>query len=114
MANLSFLTLSKRSLPVVMLATACFSLKAQSVVTLQQNTAPAVAETGLTTVSVTGINFPTVTITAANVTVTLTPKPPATGPTVQVQATAVANLAGNSKRVSFAVPLLAISQPTAY
>jgi len=97
-----------------MLTAACVGLRAQSLVTLQQNASAAVAEVGLTTVSVTGINFPATAIAAANVTVSLAPSPPATGPVAQVQAATVANLAGTSKRVSFVVPLLSITQPTPY
>lgn len=97
-----------------MLTAACVGLRAQSVVTLQQNASAAVAEVGLTTVTVTGINFPATAISPANVTVSLAPNPPATGPAAQVQATTVANLAGTSKRVSFVVPLLSITQPTPY
>lgn len=90
------------------------ALQAQTIVTLQATTSPGVAETGLTTVYVTGINFPAATITPADVTVTLTPKPPATGQVLKVQAAAVLNLVGTSKRVSFLAPLIPISQPVSY
>jgi uncharacterized protein (TIGR03437 family) len=99
---------------LIMLTAACAGLRAQSVVTLQQNAAAAGAEVGLTTVSVTGINFPATAIAPANVIVSLAPSPPATGPSAQVPAATVANLAGTSKRVSFVVPSLSITQPTPY
>jgi uncharacterized protein (TIGR03437 family) len=113
MTRLLFPAFRKTGVSLVMLA-ACCGLRAQSVVALQANASPNVAETGLATVSVTGINFPAAAIVPANVTVTLSPQPPATGPVAQVQATTVASLAGTAERVSFVVPMLSITQPTPY
>ena len=89
-------------------------LPAQTVVTLQATTSPGIAETGLTSVYVTGINFPSATIVPADVTVTLTPKAPSIGSVLEVSATAVQNLVGTSKRVTFLAPSIPISQPEIY
>ena len=81
-------------------------------VTLLSTTSPTVGEPGVTNVSVTGSNFPTGTIPAANVTVTLTP---ASGPAVNTLATAVAAVAGTTRRVSFTIPAsVSVPAPAPY
>ena len=82
-------------------------------VTLTPTTSPAAGEPGVTNISVTGSGFPTGTILAANVTISL--KPSASGAAVTTPATTIATVAGSTRRASFTVPAsVQVSAPTAY
>ncbi len=81
-------------------------------VVLSAATSPATGTSGVTTVSVTGTGFPSGTIPAANVTVTLTPSG---GSAVTTTATAVTVVKGTKETVSFLVPgTINVSASTAY
>ena len=83
-------------------------------VTLLPGTSPAAAEPGVTTIAVTGSNFPAGTIPAANVTVSIA-KAGGIGPTTGVKATAVATVTGTTRRVTFTVPsTISVVIPTSY
>jgi len=82
-------------------------------ITLAPSTSPSVGEPGVTNMSVTGSNFPSGTIEASSVTVSL--KPAAGGSTVTTAATAVTTVAGTTRRVSFTIPAsIKVPTPTAY
>ena len=71
---------------------------AASQVSLLPTATPTAGEAGLTLVSVTGSGFPSGTITPSQVTVTLSPKAPATGNTVTVAAYSVTTVVRSEER----------------
>jgi len=71
-------------------------------VTLFPSASPSAGAPGVTNLSVTGSNFPTGTIPAVNITVTLTPT--SGGAAVNTKASAVATVVGTTRRVSFTIP----------
>src|SRR6266849_4669189 len=82
-------------------------------VTLLPTTSPSAGTPGVTSLSVTGSNFPAGTIAPENVTVTLTPA--SGGAAVTTKAAAVNTVAGTTRRVSFTIPSsVSVSAPTAY
>ncbi len=82
-------------------------------VILIATTSPSAGEPGVTNISVTGSNFPSGTIAASNVTISL--KPAAGGSTVTTHATTVATVVGTTRRVSFTIPApVSVATPTAY
>ena len=82
-------------------------------VTLLPSASPSVAEPGVTSISVTGSNFPAGTIPAANVTVTVTVG--GGNSAVTTPATAVTTVVGTTRRVSFTVPgTVSVSAPASY
>jgi hypothetical protein len=81
-------------------------------VTLSPTTSPASGEPAVTTINLTGSNFPSGTIVPANVTINLTPR---AGAPLTTQATAVTTVVGTTLRVTFTIPASASrSFPTAY
>jgi hypothetical protein len=82
-------------------------------VKLNSATVPASAQAGVTTASVTGSGFPSGTIWAANVTVTLTPK--AGGSALTTAASSVTPGTGTTSTVAFLVPAsISVATPTLY
>jgi RHS repeat-associated protein len=89
------------------------ALDAQTQVTLSPLASPSVGQPGVTTVNVTGSNFPDGTILPANVTVSLTPS--SGGSTVTTAATAVTTIFGSTRRVTFTIPgSITVLAPTAH
>lgn len=89
-----------------------FSINEASV-KLSSATTPTTAQAGVTTASVTGSGFPSGTIWAANVTVTLTPK--AGGTALTTTASSVTPGTGSTSTVSFLVPAsISVATPTVY
>lgn len=84
-------------------------------VTLSNVAQPSSGQASVGSVSVTGEGFPSGTIPAANVTVTLKPAVTGTGPTGTTAANAVTTLPNGNKRVTFQIPAaIAVAAPTAY
>jgi hypothetical protein len=71
---------------------------------LNSSTAPTQGQAGLNLVSVTGSGFPTGTILPGNVTVALSPAPPAAGASATTKATAIQTIIGSTRRVQFLIP----------
>lgn len=71
---------------------------------LNSSTAPTQGQAGLNLVSVTGSGFPTGTILPGNVTVALSPAPPAVGASATTEATAIQTIIGSTRRVQFLIP----------
>src|SRR5215510_6677792 len=90
-------------------------LEAQTSVTLSTAVSPSTGQAGVTSVSVTGSNFPSGTIAPADVTVTIEPATAGTGPTITTSASNVATVVGTSRRVTFQIPdTVDIAAPTSY
>ena len=82
-------------------------------ITLTSATTPGSAEPGVTYVNVVGSGFPSGTIGAKDVTVTLAPA--STGPAMTAVVQSVTTLFGSSRRVTFQVsPANEVTSPTAY
>src|SRR5262245_54312405 len=91
------------------------TVRAQTNVTLAATVSPTAAQPGITTVSVTGSNFPSGTIAPADVTLTIQPASAGAGPTVSTAASAVATVTATTRRVTFTVPgSFSVSSPVAY
>jgi hypothetical protein len=83
-------------------------------VTLATKTAPTTAQPGVTTVNLTGSNFPSGTISPAQVTVSLQLPPLTTGPALTTVVTSVTTLFGASRRITFRVVGPNVTAPTPY
>jgi esterase/lipase superfamily enzyme len=82
-------------------------------VTLSRIASPSTGAPGVTTVNLTGSNFPDGTILPTSITITL--KSAAQDATVTAKATAITSLLGSTRRVSFTIPATVIvPAPTAY
>jgi hypothetical protein len=82
-------------------------------VTLSPSASPTLGQAGITPVNLTGAGFPTGTITASAVSVSLTPS--AGGTVVTTTATAVTTIAGSTRRVTFTIPAaISVTSATAY
>ena len=77
---------------------------AAAVVTLSPSASPSTAQPGTILVNLTGSNFPSGTISPANVTVTLVPAVAGGGPTLLAAASAVTTIVGTTRRATFQVP----------
>ena len=89
-----------------------FTVK-EAMVTLTSSASPSSAQAGITTASVTGSGFPSGTIWASNITVTLTPK--LGGTAVTTTATTVTAGTGSTNTVAFLVPAsMVVTAPTVY
>ena len=113
--NRFFVRLQRLLLGVIFLVCGMKDGRTQSpvAVTLLPSASPSAGEPGVTNISVTGSNFPTGTIAAASVTVTLTPA--AAGKAVTTQATTLTAVGGTSKRVVFTIPAsLVVNVPTPF
>lgn len=92
-----------------------FAPLSASKVTLQSPTSPSVGEPGVTNINVTGSGFPGSNIPAADVTITLNPAKPGTGPSGSTTATATKRIKGNTWQITFVIPTsIVVSVPTAY
>ena len=88
-------------------------VSAQTAVTLTVTPSPSAAQPGIQVVNITGSGFPSGTIAASGVTITLTPA--AGGASTTATPTAVATVAGTTRRVTFVIPAtISVSNPTAY
>ena len=88
-------------------------VQAGATVSLSSTTSPSSGQPGTTNISVTGSRFPTGTIPAFNVTVTL--QPPGSGGSVTTTASAVRTIAGPVHQVSFQIPAsVVVSVATTY
>ena len=86
---------------------------AQTAVTLSPTASPAAGQPGITTINLTGSNFPAGTIQPSAVTVSL--QPSAGGTSVTTPASAVTTIVGATKRITFTIPAsISVSSPTAY
>lgn len=81
-------------------------------VTLTPTTSPTAGQPGITNLSVTGSNFPSGTISASLVTVTLTPAN--SGPTLSATVTGITTIVGSTRKVSFQVIGPNVASPTPY
>src|SRR5262245_8790165 len=89
-------------------------LPAQTLVTLSPASSPPAGQSGITSINVTGSNFPTGAILPANTNVTLNPAS-GTGSSAATVATAVTTIVGTTRRVTFTIPSsISVSVPTAY
>jgi RHS repeat-associated protein len=87
---------------------------AQTTITLSPTTSPSAGQPGVTSINVTGSNFPTGSILPASTNVTLNPAS-GTGASAMTAATAVTTIVGTTRRVTFTIPSsLNVSTPTAY
>jgi hypothetical protein len=94
---------------------AALLLHAQQPVNLVSPASPALAEPGVTLVTVTGSGYPAGSILPAQVNVRLAPAAPGAGPTVNTVATGVQTVVGSTRRVTFTVPAsLVVPAPTEY
>src|SRR5580700_2940055 len=85
----------------------------QTQVTLSTAVSPTSGQPGITSITLTGSNFPAGTIPPASVTVNL--QPAAGGATVTTTATTVTTVVGSTRRVAFIIPAtIAVSAPTSY
>ena len=90
-------------------------LEAQSTtVTLAAKTAPIAAQPGVTTVNLSGSNFPSGTISPSQVTVTLQLPPLTTGPALTTVVSAVTTVFGTTRRITFRVAGPNVTAPTPY
>ncbi|MGA2131222.1 MAG: putative Ig domain-containing protein [Bryobacteraceae bacterium] len=90
-------------------------MSGETMVTLNPAASPATADPGVTSVTITGHGFPSGTIPAANVTVTLNPATVGGGPSGSTAALSVTVVSGNTERVTFRVPRsIAVTAATAY
>ncbi|MFI5305590.1 MAG: putative Ig domain-containing protein, partial [Nitrospiria bacterium] len=90
-------------------------LIAATTVTLQSSSSPSAGQPGVTTLTLTGSNYPSGTIPPANVTITMTPATSGAGPSASIQPTAVTTIVGSSRRMSFQIPTsIQVSTPTSY
>jgi hypothetical protein len=115
MASRFFSQRNRTFLGLTLLLSGAIEPRAQSpvAVTLLSSTSPTAAEPAVTIISVTGSNFPSGAIPAANVVVALT-KVGGSSPT-QTTATAVSTVAGTTRRVTFTVPSsISVASPTDY
>ncbi len=93
----------------------CNTLAAQAQVSLASAASPSSGQPGVTTITVTGSNFPAGTINPAQVQVQLQPASAGAGPTASIAATTVATVVGSTRRVSFTIPSsITVASPTAY
>jgi hypothetical protein len=82
-------------------------------VTLTATASPSAGQPGVTSISLTGSNFPTGTINASSVTVSMAPA--AGGAAITATATAVTTIAGRTRRVTFTIPAsISVTTPTSY
>lgn len=103
----------RRCLSFVLASCALGSLEAQTQVTLSPTASPSSGAPGVTSINVTGSNFPTGTITPANVNVILTPA--LGGTPVTSQATAITTIVGSTRRVTFTIPAtITVPTPTLF
>src|SRR5689334_807399 len=87
-------------------------LKSQTEIKLNVATTPSSGQPG-TNVNVTGSGFPSGTILADNITVSLSPA--AGGPAVTTPAISITTVLGTSRRISFPIPTsIAVASPTNY
>jgi len=84
--------------------TQSFTTLSTAVVTLSASASPSTGQPGTILVNLTGSNFPSGTISPANVTVTLVPAVAGSGPTLSVVASTVTTITGTTRRVTFQVP----------
>ena len=99
---------------IVVLFVGQLDLQAQSgtvQVTLSPVASPSTAQPGVTVVNVTGSNFPSGTITPAQVTVNLVPA--TTGPAMTASVTAVTTIVGSTRRITFQFTGANVTSPTA-
>ena len=90
-------------------------LEAQSTtVTLAAKTTPTAAQPGVTTVNLTGSNFPSGTISPNQVTVNLQLPPLTTGPELKAVVSAVTTVFGTTRRITFRVTGPNVTAPTPY
>ena len=102
-----------RRSPLLLAALAC-ATALHAGVTLQTTTSPTEAGPSFT-VTVTGSGFPSGTIPASQVQVTLNPATAGAGPSATVTANTVVLVVGVTRRVSFQIPAnLIVTAPTAY
>lgn len=89
------------------------AIQAQSSIKLSPTASPSSGQPGVTVISVIGSGFPTGTIPAANVTVTL--QPSSGGSSATTTASAVNSIIGATRRVTFQIPAsITVASPTAY
>jgi len=90
-------------------------LRAQTLVTLSPAVAPTAGQAGVTSVTITGSNFPAGTIAPSAVTITLQPVVAGSGPSASTSATTVATVIGTTRRVTFQLPgSLTVAVATSY
>ncbi len=97
--------------PVVIAAAIALPAAAQNI-TLSGTTSPAAGQPGVTTMTVTGSGFPAGTLAANQVVVTLSPV--ASGPVFTAVPTAVATVAGTTRRVTFSFTGTNVATPLNY
>ncbi len=95
---------------LVLFTASSVTLRAQ--VTLTATTSPATAQPGVTTVNLTGSNFPTGTILPGQVTVSLQPQ--TAGPAMTATTKTVTTIIGSTRRISFTFTGPSVANPTAY
>lgn len=84
-------------------------------VTLAATASPTAGQPGVTAINLTGSNFPSGTINAPQVTVTLEPATVGGGPTATTAATSIATIVGTTRRVGFTIPnALTFAAPASY
>src|ERR1700730_1577863 len=74
------------------------------VVTLSPAASPSTGQPGTILINLTGSNFPSGPIAPGDITVTLQPAAPGTGPTLSAIPSAVTTIMGTTRRVTFQVP----------
>src|SRR5215467_8568957 len=86
---------------------------AQALITLSPASSPAAGQPGVTSINVTGSNFPNGIIVPADVSVQL--QAATSGPTGTTVATAITTITGSARRVTFVIPSsLTVTSPAAY
>jgi hypothetical protein len=89
--------------------------EAQTQVSLSSVASPSAGQAGVTTITLTGSNFPAGTINATQVQVRLQPARSGGGPPTTVAASGVATVVGSTRRVTFTIPsTVTVGGPTAY
>ncbi len=103
------------SLTAAAVVVCSIGVAAQTQVSLSPATSPSNGQAGVTTINVTGSNFPAGTISPAQVQVSLRPATPGAGPSGSTVATAVMTIIGTTRRVAFTMPpSMVVSSPTSY
>lgn len=88
---------------------------AQAQVSFTSAASPSAGQPGVTTITITGANFPAGTISPAQVQVRVQPATTGTGPEATVAASTVTTVVGSTRRVTFTIPLsVSVGSPTAY
>lgn len=91
------------------------AVSAQTQVSLSPSASPTAGQAGVTSINVTGSNFPTGTISPSQVQISVRSATAGAGPAGSATATAITTIIGSTRRVAFTLPSsLVVTSPTSY